>query len=918
MAASASSLQRTIRTQGPAYPSQVGLVSDDAIDDLGHAVLACVRAAPGRLTAQDIYRKCADYCETRLEIARSLSKLVRQGFLVVSPSQKERRYFPAGYIGMDDSESGVSIDSSSQCLQRESRQAIGNPPHRDGASIDIHGLTTDVALPPLMPQQEEAVTAAVESLSSMNRSQIIMACGTGKTRVGPEVAIRLGARMIVVYLPSLALVRQTLPYWKAAAFPGGISYLCVCSDETVDQFEEDALVVTGAQLRRELGGSAVTTSAQTVRRFLLEGCSTQDHRTFVVFSTYQSCDVVASGCPENFAFDLGVFEEAHRTAGREGPFNIPLNDSGTLIRKRLFMTATPKHLTGSCKRIGAYSMDDEAAYGSIAYSLSMRQAIQRGMISDYRVVVCTVDDETISREISLNGVDLDKGDKASLAHAIAIRKAMEKFGLSKVLTFHESVRSAMRFSLAPGIRGELGIPAMHVNGAMLTRKRSEVMNAFASSPTALVTNARCLTEGVDVPAMDMVAFLSPRKSKLDIVQAIGRVLRRHEGKTHGYVLLPIYISKVDPHSIQSAMLDSSYDGVWSVLQALCDNDESVASSLREKTRQQASSNGSRHLDLDFVEFIGPDEHLAVLRRAISAHCVEVLSEPWDSMCAVLEQFVKRNGHPDVPCKHVTEDGLRLGGWCSTQRRDYRSGRLSKEKIAALEAIGFKWHVHDAAFERNFDLLKKFKKRHGHVLVPRNHKTDEGAALGLWCVSRRREYREGILAEERVAALEALGFEWNVLKAQFEENFRLLCAFKNEFGHVDISRNYVTADGVSLGVWSHKLRNDHKVGRLSHDRVKRLEKLGFKWSVLESSFAKHLRLLVEFKARNGHANVPKSYVTSDGVELGRWCRNRRRDYRLKISGLTPERVKAMEDLGFQWVRSTIEGRGADRAVSSERV
>ena len=390
-----------------------------------------------------------------------------------------------------------------------------------------HAPSPNPTLPPLFPHQHEALDATLLALTEADRCKVIMACATGKTRVGLEVALGQQARTVIVYFPSLALMRQTLPLWIQALhrFKGGAAFLCVCSDSTVTVAQDEALVTT-EELRAELhlDNKSVTTDSQAVTEFLT--VASRHAAVRVVFSTYQSSSVVRDGCPTGFAFDLGLYDEAHRTAGKESLFSASLHDCHTAIRKRVFLTATPKHLDYRSRnkkdgeRTVLFSMDNETLYGRTAYSLQIRQAIQSDIIANYKVLVSIVDDEMLATSFCHDNPR--RLNKESVAHALAIRKSMQQYSIRKVVTFHDSVADARKFATDPNIRNELAAETFHVNGSIASATRTTIMQQFAESPTAVVTNARCLTEGVDVPEIDMVAFLHPKKSKVDIVQAIGR------------------------------------------------------------------------------------------------------------------------------------------------------------------------------------------------------------------------------------------------------------------------------------------------------------------------------------------------------------------------------------------------------------
>jgi len=383
---------------------------------------------------------------------------------------------------------------------------------------------------PLLHQQE-ALDTILPAFKEHDRVTALMACGTGKTLVALWVAEGMNCRKILVLVPSLALLRQTLHEWLKETHWQGLSYLCVCSDSTVAKEVDDVIV------RQSDLDFPVTTDSATVRDFLAR----ESEGVKVVFSTYQSSRVVAGGMTENEAFELGIFDEAHKTAGKVGVnFSFALTDDNLRIKKRLFLTATPRHYDinhkdkeGDAKLV--YSMDVPEIYGSVVYQLSFAEAARRQIICDYKVIISVVTSEMVNNELLRRGEVIVEGDifKARhVANQIALKSAIEKHDIRKIFTFHRSVASAKAFVSegGEGIRSHLvEFEAFHVNGEMSTAKREKLMSAFRLATQAVISNARCLTEGVDVPAVDMVAFLTPKRSRVDIVQATGRAMRKSPG-----------------------------------------------------------------------------------------------------------------------------------------------------------------------------------------------------------------------------------------------------------------------------------------------------------------------------------------------------------------------------------------------------
>lgn len=358
-----------------------------------------------------------------------------------------------------------------------------------------------------LPHQQEALTAIAQGLQENDRDTVIMACGTGKSLVALWAAEQYGGKTILVLVPSLALVRQLLHEWLRETAWERFTFMCVCSDPTVAKAADD-LIVHQADL-----DFPVTTESAVVSRFLNKAFD----GVKIVFSTYQSAQVVAAGMPVGAdgavqPFDLAIFDEAHKTASRAGTrFSFALEDANLPIRKRLFFTATPRHYDvrkkdkeGDSELV--YSMDRPAVYGPVIHTLSFAEAARRGIICDYKVVISVVTSQMVNDDLLKHGEVLVDGDMVKarqVALQIALQKTVEKYGVSRIFTFHGSVAAARSFtsSDSEGIHQHLpDFTTLHVSGEMPTSRREDQMKAFRQAAKAIISNARCLTEGVDVPA----------------------------------------------------------------------------------------------------------------------------------------------------------------------------------------------------------------------------------------------------------------------------------------------------------------------------------------------------------------------------------------------------------------------------------
>ncbi|MEQ8273742.1 MAG: type ISP restriction/modification enzyme [Deltaproteobacteria bacterium] len=475
------------------------------------------------------------------------------------------------------------------------------------------------------PHQRTAIELVVAALKDRDRGKLIMACGTGKTFTSLKIAEeQAGPGQRVLFLvPSLALLSQSLTEWTQESTLRLQSF-AVCSDSDVGKKrrKDDDTVQTFVH---ELQYPATTDPSRLARE--MKKRHDAEHMT-VVFATYHSIEVLhlaqqEHGVPE---FDLIVCDEAHRTTGStyegedESHF-VKVHDPVFLRgKKRLYMTATPRIFGDAAKataerdNVAIYSMDDEARFGPNLYVLTFSEAVKRGLLVDYKVVVLAVEEKHVSRRLQSllkdenNELRVDDaakivgcwkalakkglaeelpGDRGPMKRAVAFCQVIERRKSAKVhkvsskniAEMFQAVVEAYQESESEEEAGHhpvLRCEAAHVDGSMnASQKEAKIawLKASTDADTCrILSNVRCLSEGVDVPALDAVLFLTPRSSQVDVVQSVGRVMRNAPGKARGYIVLPVVIpAGVEPHE---ALNDNrTYRVVWQVLQALRSHDD---------------------------------------------------------------------------------------------------------------------------------------------------------------------------------------------------------------------------------------------------------------------------------------------------------------------------------------------------------
>lgn len=431
------------------------------------------------------------------------------------------------------------------------------------------------------PHQENATNEAYNHFitNKESRGKLIFPCGAGKSLTGFWMMEKLDSMSTVIAVPSLSLIKQTLDVYLKEIVARGIkvNWLCICSDEGIGDNSE-------IRFKTDDIGVPCKTDPEYIKDWLIENKDTRN----VIFTTYQSSRLIASISKElNHTFDLGILDEAHKTVGGSDKlFSHLLFEKNISIRSRIFMTATERFYSGSKDDI--VSMDDSDVYGDIFAQMSFKEAIDLELLTDYKIITIDIKKSEISEFIKDNGlVELNsvwkkETEARSLASMLALRKAMKQFPIKNAVSFHSSIAKAKRNKeLHTHITRNYGyapIDTYTVSGKDKTSRRNDIIQEFASSEKALITNARCLTEGVDVPNIDCIVFADPRKSKVDIVQALGRALRKKEGKDWGYVILPV-IYDGETNEIDN----DNFNEILSIVRGLAANDERIIEYFKDKS-----------------------------------------------------------------------------------------------------------------------------------------------------------------------------------------------------------------------------------------------------------------------------------------------------------------------------------------------
>ncbi|MFF8589633.1 Helicase associated domain protein [Streptomyces althioticus] len=745
----------------------------------------------------------------------------------------------------------------------------------------------------LRPHQKEAVAAATATLRHHTRASVIAACGTGKTLIAARTTARVAPRgRVLVLLPTLDLLSQTIRSWRAAGRKG--SSIAVCSARQALDHEP-----LGADVPLTTDSGELTALATPPRS-----------GPVTAYATYASLPAVIAAHRDHHLppWDLVVVDEAHRTAGRIGKAWAAVHhDDQIPATRRLYLSATPRIWDGddAPDTDGAQtvaSMDDENLFGPIAYHLNLSDAIDLGLLADYQILVPVVTDHDL-RDWLATGPGAGVDGLRLAGRQVAALRAIHDHRLRRILTFHHRVADARAFATtltdtAATLPAELrpeGLWADWISGHHTPQTRRRLLLEFASHTTpdtpALLSNARVLGEGIDVPAIDAVVFADPKNSPVDTVQAVGRALRQQPGAgKKATLVVPVYLTPdEDPDDLLGA---DAYTPLWRTIQALRAHDDRLEARLSDPRTHRPTMPGE---DPEaWLRFDRPTQ-AGEVALALSLRVLAPKSAEWRRGLTAARRYRHTHHHLDVPQTYEDPTGYPLGRWLTWQRHLHTKNTLDTVRVHALERLGIIWDPRQQAFERALAHAAAYAARHGHLAAP-VEEVHDGFPLGRWLATQRT--RAGTLTEQRAAALTALDRWWNPPWAITWQ--RTYHAARHSLEHNE------TASQAKKWLEAQRVRSD----RLHPEQRSLLQELGLAHlsgtaaspareshlPARERAFQRGLAAARAFRAREGHLNVPQRHVEKidgDPVRLGQWLSNLRR----RRFGLSPQRQAALAELGL---------------------
>ncbi|MFB9579537.1 DEAD/DEAH box helicase [Streptomyces yanii] len=808
----------------------------------------------------------------------------------------------------------------------------------------------------LRPHQVEAVDAVVRGLDippgkriphNGLRATVVAACGTGKTFIAAHSALRLARNgRVLVLLPTLDLLTQTVREWRSAGHTGPAVAVCSLDDDP-HLWDLDVRSTTSPpQLALWHGRGPVT-----------------------VYATYASLPVLAEahegayGLPMD-VFDLVVVDEAHRTSGSMGKAWAAIHDQDVIpAMRRLYMTATPRiwkerpprKIERAVSETGepvegwdrlprelACSMDDPKIYGPVVYELSLASAVSRGLLARYQIVVAELTDPVVTparlagdekREEQLRGERMG-------ALQTALLETMAAHQLQTTITFHHRTIEASAFAKGlPQVAQRLHtsdpdrypetVWADWLSGEHEMDHRRSVLADFGRrAGRAVLSNCRVLNEGVDIRAVDSVALLDPKGSAVDIVQAIGRALRQKPGQGKiATLIVPVFLARGERP--EDMFTSSSYRPLVKVLEGLRAHDEHAIEMLaipQESQKQVVDpsqnigpepEDGEEESRL-LLRFAAPRDPVMVAKW-VKFQILDTERQDWTRGYNTARRYFEREGSLDVPYEH-TEGAYPLGRWLSDQRRAYRAGTMPSTRAEELDELSMIWDTADTAFAENLAAARAYYAEAGTLAAPR-HAVALDRPVGQWLTNLRRPGglgKDPERAARRAEQLAAIDPDWNPgalgWTVDWQRHYTGLAVLLAGGAGLEEIVPGVTHRGDDIGRWLARQVRDwahlneeqqHRLGETGAKPAVRAQKTsarsGPKTGAEKGSdpFTRGITALQQYIQREEKTVVGRGHVEElpDGtsVRLGVWLSN----HKSRRDRLSEQQLAALANLGLEW-------------------
>ena len=582
------------------------------------------------------------------------------------------------------------------------------------------------------PYQQKAINDVISRFKNEKMGQLIMACGSGKTLTALQIKEKMGLNRILYLVPSLNLINQTLNEWFIFSSKH-FKAVCVCSDQSTSKLgtKKDAWLIP----EREVGIPVISNGERIFNEV-------KNKTDYVIFCTYESLHIIEKSQKNNNLqeFDITFCDEAHNCAG-DGykKSGLILHPNKIQTKRKLFMTATPLNIDQHIKLKAIEkgkkfaSMDDDKTFGKVFHKLTFREAINEEILVPYKIILADItkaEEDDLRKIINREYVEISKvlTDAETLSSDITLLKSIRKYNLQKIITFHRKVEFAKNLSIRlpevwkwmPKKDKSYSQPKCKYISAKdhSQHQRKDILYQLGNvknNENTIISNAQCLSEGVNVPSLDAICFMDPRRSPINIIQAIGRVMRTSKGKSKGYIIIPFFIE--DFELLDKNINNSRYKYIWEIIKVLCMYDDYLSETIKhlriEIGRRKIPGKPRQGLELP-KEIIISDRLKNIFSDSIKTFLIENVSENWYENYGELKEYLLNNDNNCPPSK-----GHKLSYWIDRQRNLKLNDDLPDEKIKKLNElipIGWFWNIQNKVVEEYLQAFQEYLNTNKHLVI----------------------------------------------------------------------------------------------------------------------------------------------------------------------------------------------------------
>ncbi len=726
-----------------------------------------------------------------------------------------------------------------------------------------------------------------------------MICGSGKTLLSLWLNNNMSNNLTIVAVPSLYLLSQ---FYKDWVF------------QMIDENKKAKFILVGSDAdigdtKYHNNGMILTTNPDDIIQNIKKNSIVLDGKRhlnkIIIITTYQSSEQVILALNKlKIQPDFCIFDEAHKTVGYiKKQFCQLLSDDNIKIKKRFYMTATPKIYSGDDNEDIA-SMDNEELYGKCIGTYNAGQAIKQKYLSDYQIVTLFTDDEYVKNIIKENKVLSNKvlsiDDSHNIASAIMLLNAIKDKSANHIVTYHKSIKMSKKFKVILerlATQFKMDVKVFQLDGNSTMKSRTKLLKEFKEADTAIISNVKVLNEGINVPIIDAICFVDAKQSTIDILQCFGRSLRLHKDKKYAKIFIPIILDDIDDFDESKV-----FGNLIKVIKSLSSTDYRLVEYFKAETR---GKNRNRHLitfkNYMSKEIIGENFDMDDWFEKVG-YKIWKRVDSWSYKYEKFKEWVEKNNKLPVCTSNDPTEKI-LNAWYCYQKQ-YKK-LLTNKKIKLLEKVKLWNWGFDDLWNDKFEELKEYIKKYDEIPKGGQNENQHQKKLANWCSAQRTSYKDEKLSQNKINKLNSVE-EW------FWSNKDILTQkwymdYEKVKKYIDNNNKYPSSENKNsrkLGQFCIKQRGIKN--KLSKKQQELLEKLpDWYWLTDEMRKPKERKdrpwdetyeLVKKWIITNKRCPSSDTEV-KDNIErsYGNWVKRQRAYY--KKNKLNDEKIKKLEDIQY---------------------